>query len=149
VNSRANPEPRPGGPRAGRAPTGRAGAAPRNDPRHELGRLGEDLAARHLELAGYALLDRNWRCPLGELDLVARQGSELVVAEVKTRAGTGWGHPFEAITYAKLARLRRLAGAWCEAHPLDCEGLLVRIDAIAVIAPRGAAATVEHLRGIG
>jgi putative endonuclease len=145
VNSPSAPDPR----RSGRAPAGRAGTAPRNDPRHELGRLGEDLAARHLERAGYALLDRNWRCPLGELDLVASQGSDLVVAEVKTRAGTGWGHPFEAITHTKLARLRRLAGAWCEAHPLDCEGLLVRIDAIAVIAPRGAAATVEHLRGIG
>lgn len=135
--------------RAGRAPTGRAGSAPRNDPRQELGRLGEDLAARFLEQAGYAVLERNWRCSLGELDIVARDGGELVVAEVKTRAGSGWGHPFEAITHAKLARLRRLAGAWCEARPLECEGLLVRIDAIAVLAPRGAAATVEHLRGIG
>lgn len=135
--------------RAGRAPTGRAGSAPRNDPRQELGRLGEELAAGFLEQAGYAVLERNWRCSLGELDIVARDGGELVVAEVKTRAGAGWGHPFEAITHAKLARLRRLAGAWCEARPLECEGLLVRIDAIAVLAPRGAAATVEHLRGIG
>jgi putative endonuclease len=127
--------------------TRRASTGP--DPRQALGRLGEDLAARHLEQTGHRVLDRNWRCAAGEIDLVARTDRELVVAEVKTRTGTGFGHPFEAITHAKLARLRTLASAWCAAHPSACEGLLVRLDAIAVIAPRGQAPTVEHLRGIG
>ncbi len=66
--------------------------------------------------------------------------------EVKTRAGLGYGHPLEAITALKLARLRRLAASWCEAHPGRYER--IRIDAIAVIAPVGGAAQIEHLERV-
>ena len=83
----------------------------------ELGARGERIAERHLVRRGLTLLDRNWRCPQGEIDLVLRDGDELVFVEVKTRSSVAFGHPLEAITAAKLARLRRLAGAWCEAHP--------------------------------
>ena len=79
------------------------------------------------------MLDSNWRCPQGEIDLVALDGDELVFVEVKTRSSVAFGHPLEAITAAKLARLRRLAAAWCEAHPGRHDA--VRIDALAVIAP--------------
>ncbi len=111
-----------------------------------LGRRGEQVAADYLVGTGMAIIDRNWRCALGEIDLVMRDGGETVFVEVKTRAGLGYGHPLEAITAAKLARLRRLAGAWCEAHPGAAAS--IRIDAVAVVAPRGGGVTVEHLRRV-
>lgn len=113
----------------------------------DLGRRGEELAAQFLVAAGYTIVDRNWRCARGEIDLVAREGNDTVFVEVKTRTSTAFGHPFEAITARKLARLRRLAMAWCDAHPYR-RGM-VRIDAIAVIAGAGAAPSIEHLRRIG
>lgn len=112
----------------------------------DLGRSGEELAARYLASAGLTVLDRNWRCARGEIDLVARDGAETVFIEVKTRSSTAFGHPFEAITARKLARLRRLALAWCQAHPGRHGG--IRIDAVAVIAGGGREPAVEHLRGI-
>ena len=109
----------------------------------DLGRRGEDIAAASIVAAGLTVLDRNWRCPLGEIDIVALDGKETVFIEVKTRSSTAFGHPLEAITAQKLARLRRLAAAWCEAHP-GSRGA-IRIDAIAVIAPPAGSPTVEHL----
>ena len=116
--------------------------------RQALGAYGEDVAARYLVQAGMVLLDRNWRCPEGEIDLVLRDGDTLVVAEVKTRSGVAFGHPFEALTAAKLARLRRLANAWRVAHPEHGRLRRIRIDAVAVLAPRDAPASVEHLSGV-
>jgi putative endonuclease len=112
----------------------------------DLGRRGEELAARYLADAGYTILERNWRCARGEIDIVARSGGELVFVEVKTRAGLAYGHPFEAITARKLSRMRRLAGEWCAAHP-DERGL-VRVDAIAVLAPPDCPYRIEHLSGV-
>jgi putative endonuclease len=112
----------------------------------ELGMRGERIAERHLVARGMELLDRNWRCALGEIDLVMRDGDEVVFVEVKTRSSTAFGHPLEAITVAKLARLRRLAGAWLEAHPGVARR--IRIDAVAVLAPHRAPATVDHLEGV-
>ncbi|TPW72350.1 YraN family protein [Schumannella sp. 10F1B-5-1] len=112
----------------------------------ELGRHGERLAEQHLTGRGIRVVDRNWRCPLGEIDLVARDGDDVVFVEVKTRRGVGYGHPLEAITAVKLARLRRLAGAWCAAHP-EVRGS-VRIDAIGIVAVRGAEPRIEHLQGV-
>lgn len=113
----------------------------------DLGRRGEAIAAEFLESAGLTVIDRNWRCRLGELDLVARDEREIVVVEVKTRSGLGFGHPFEAVTPRKLARLRLLAGQWRNAHP--ALRLPVRIDVVGVTAPHGRAPRVEHLRGVG
>lgn len=111
-----------------------------------LGRRGEQLAGEYLVGLGLTIIERNWRCPLGEIDIVARDGDETVFVEVKTRAGLGYGHPLESITAAKLARLRRLAGAWCEAH--QGAAASIRIDAVAIVAPRGGGVTVEHLRRV-
>ena len=108
-----------------------------------LGRRGEAIAARHLVRSGLTIVERNWRCPHGEIDLIARDGADLVFVEVKTRSGLDYGHPLEAITPRKLARLRRLAGAWCLAHPEQTGD--IRIDAVAVIAPRVGEIEVEHL----
>ncbi len=112
----------------------------------ELGRRGEQIAAAFLERDGYAIVERNWRCAQGEIDIVARQGGETVFVEVKTRSSVAFGHPLESITARKLARLRRLAGAWCEEHPESTRR--VRIDAIGIVAPRGAEPTVEHLERV-
>lgn len=109
-----------------------------------LGRTGEQLAVDHLTALGFAILDRNWRCSLGEIDIIAREAGTTVVVEVKTRGGMGYGHPFDAITPVKLARLRRLAAAWCAEHgPVDD----LRIDAVAIVANRDGV-VVEHLRQV-
>jgi putative endonuclease len=114
--------------------------------RNALGAYGERLAAQHLVEQGMVLLDRNWRCPSGEIDLVLREGDVLVVCEVKTRTSWVCGSPHEAITAEKLARLRRLAAAWIHAHgvhPTD-----VRIDLVAVLRPRRGPSELEHVRGL-
>lgn len=109
-----------------------------------LGRTGEQLAVDHLIARGFTIIDRNWRCSLGEIDIVAREADTTVVVEVKTRGGAGYGHPFEAITPVKLARLRRLAAAWCTEHgPVDA----LRIDAVAIVANRHGV-VVEHVRQV-
>lgn len=108
-----------------------------------LGKRGEALAAEYLQGAGMQLVDQNWRCSQGEIDLVLSDGAELVFVEVKTRSSTAFGHPLEAITMGKLARLRRLAAAWCAAHP-GSHGL-IRIDAVAIVVPAFGAVVIEHL----
>lgn len=115
----------------------------------DLGRRGEELAASFLTGLGYTILDRNWRSRGGELDIVAQDADTTVFVEVKTRAGLGYGHPFEAITELKVARLRRLAMAWCDAHVTERRRARVRIDAIAVIAPRDTEPSIEHLKAVG
>src|SRR5918993_2163788 len=97
-----------------------------------LGRAGEDRAARYLVDEGYELLDRNWRCRQGELDIVAARGLEVVVVEVKTRRGDGFGHPLEAVDARKRARLWKLALAWASEHREWSRGRTLRVDAIAL-----------------
>jgi putative endonuclease len=116
--------------------------------RQALGAYGEDVAARHLtEEAGMVLLDRNWRCKEGEIDLVLRDGPVLVVCEVKTRTSCLCGTPHEAITDDKLDRLRRLGQAWMREHGVRAEE--ARVDLVAVLRPRKGRADVDHVRGIG
>ena len=111
-----------------------------------VGRYGENVAASYLTKLGWELVDRNWRGQSGEIDIVALQGSELVVVEVKTRSSDRFGHPAEAVTPVKLARLRRLTGQWLAAH--DLHPCSVRIDVIAVRTSRSGAARIEHLTGV-
>lgn len=112
----------------------------------ELGRRGENVAAEWFERRGFVVLDRNWRCASGELDLVVRGDGVTAFAEVKTRTSVAFGHPFEAITPAKAARLRRLAAEWCRQRgPVPGR---IRIDAIAVIDAWSARPSVEHLEGV-
>lgn len=111
-----------------------------------VGQYGEQVAARFLQDAGFAILERNWRCELGEIDIVARDGAALVICEVKTRRGVDFGSPLEAVTYHKLARLRRLAGRWLHDHQVSPDE--VRIDVVGVIRPHRGATVVEHLRGV-
>ena len=113
-----------------------------------LGRAGEDRAAQHLAQLGYTVLDRNWRAPGGELDLVATDGREIIVVEVKTRRGMLFGHPFEAVDDRKRRRLWRLAMAWASAHPEHAGGRPVRLDAIAIVGSHPGTATLEHLQDL-
>ncbi len=97
------------------------------------------------------MLDRNWRGTGGELDLLVRDGDVLVAVEVKTRRGTAYGHPAEAVTPAKLGRIRRLTGEWLAVHGARPGGprfAEVRVDVVAVVLPRAGAAQVEHLVGV-
>lgn len=84
--------------------------------KQELGRKGEQAAAAWYLNRGFAVLDRNWRCREGELDLVLARGDELVFCEVKTRTSTRFGTPLEAVTAAKQRRLRTLGLRWLAAH---------------------------------
>jgi putative endonuclease len=116
-------------------------------PKDVLGKHGEQLAAEFLGRAGLDIVDRNWRCQSGEIDIVAVDGNALVICEVKTRSGTGFGTPLEAITWQKARRLRRLAAQWVRDHGVVCEQ--IRIDVIGILQTRRGEFTIEHVRGIG
>ena len=127
-----------------RDPIPRSPAVPRPSARAALGAYGERVAVRLLTDQGLQVLDRNWRCRAGELDVVARDGQALVFCEVKTRSAAGFGHPVEAVTAVKRRRLRQLARAWLDAHDHHAPDL--RFDVIGVLVPRSGPARVTHLR---
>jgi putative endonuclease len=110
-----------------------------------LGAYGEHMAERHLVESGLTILARNWRCELGEIDIVARDGDVLVICEVKTRSGLEFGTPLEGVTPVKAARLRRLAARWVATHA--ARPAEIRIDLVGVLRPSRGAAVVEHVRG--
>jgi putative endonuclease len=112
-----------------------------------LGRYGEDLAARRLTEAGMTVLERNWRCRAGEIDIVARDGDALVVCEVKTRRSDAFQQPMEGVTAEKARRLHTLAELWLHEHGGPPSGG-ARIDVVGVTLPRRGAPVVEHVRGV-
>ncbi|MGW8380728.1 YraN family protein [Streptomyces sp. ODS28] len=131
--------------------------SPQQDPgrRGALGRYGEDLAVRRLSQSGLDVLERNWRCREGEIDIVARQADALVVCEVKTRRAARAGlyqHPMDALTPAKAARLRRLASRWLSERWLPQFGMPpfggVRIDLVGVLLAERGAPVVQHAEGV-
>jgi putative endonuclease len=140
-----------------------------------VGRYGERVALQHVRARGWEVLDTNWRGKDGELDIVALDGDVLVVIEVKTRSGHGFGHPAEAVTPRKLARIKRLTGQWLtvfrerlaaarlqeEAPEEAGQGSAVpvlpdvrtrfgavRIDVVAVTLQPQGRAVVEHLESV-
>lgn len=114
-------------------------------PKDALGRYGEELATEHLRRQGLTVLARNWRCAQGELDIIARDGSTLVICEVKTRRGTGYGDPVEAVGPRKLRRLRELALRWLDEQQVHVPD--IRIDVIGVLRPGSGPAVIHHIRG--
>jgi putative endonuclease len=112
-----------------------------------LGREGEQAAVEYLTERGFRILDRNWRCADGEIDIVAVERHSLVVCEVKTRSGTRYGTPLEAVGRAKRNRLRRLAVRWLNAHGVRFDE--IRIDVVGLLYEGSGGYTIEHVRGVG
>lgn len=99
--------------------------------RRALGAHGESLAARWYEARGYTVVDRNWRCRDGEIDLVLAKGRTIVFCEVKTRSSDAFGSPAAAVTAPKQARIRRVALRWLATT--DVHGVALRFDVACVI----------------
>jgi putative endonuclease len=116
-------------------------------PKDVLGRSGEQAAAEYLATHGLRILDRNWRCADGEIDIVAVERQVLVVCEVKSRTSVRYGSPLEAVGRAKRARLRRLAVQWLNAHGVRFDQ--VRIDVVGLLYEGTGGYTIEHIRGVG
>jgi putative endonuclease len=128
----------------GRTPNG--GVPPVVRAKDALGRYGEDVAARHLEADGFVVIERNWSCDLGELDIVARDGDVLVVCEVKTRRSASHGTPFEAVTQRKLHRIERLGLRWMRERGVRPASM--RVDVVSVLRPTSGPTIVEHVWGL-
>ncbi len=115
-----------------------------SDSRQQLGRWGEQLAARHLETQGYQILKRNWRCRRGEIDLVAQADDVLVFVEVKTRRGQVYGSPEEAVTAHKRQKLLQLGQFYLMEHDLD--DVEWRVDLVAVeLDQKGELVRCDHI----
>lgn len=114
--------------------------------RQSIGAYGERVAASHLKAVGMVILDRNYRCAHGEIDIVARDGDTLVICEVKTRRSLAYGLPIESVTPQKAARLRRLAKHWLAEYGMSPPS--VRIDVVGVIVPERGSARVECIAGV-
>lgn len=112
----------------------------------DLGRWGERIAGEFLVTNGYEILDRGWRCRLGEIDLVVRREDTIAFVEVKTRRGLAYGHPLEAVTLNKLTRLRVLAGEWCRDHQTQIGH--IRIDAIGIVGDGHSIDSLDHRVGV-
>jgi len=111
-----------------------------------LGRYGEDLAVEFLRRQGLTIIARNWRCSAGELDVIAREGSALVICEVKTRRSAAYGTPAEAVGARKLRRLRELALHWLDEQQVHVPE--IRFDVIGIIQPPSGRPVLQHLRGV-
>ncbi|NJN67307.1 MAG: YraN family protein [Chloroflexaceae bacterium] len=118
---------------------------PPPDFRRCLGDFGERAAAAYLIRQGYTILDQQWRCRMGEIDLVASQEGQLVFVEVRTRRSETYGSPEESLTPAKRERLRTLAWAYLEAHAQG-DTVSWRIDVIAIVVSRaGRVVRLHHI----
>ena len=111
----------------------------------EIGKRGEDAAARYLEMLGYEILERNWKCPAGEADIIARDECTLVFVEVQTRTRLQKGLPSEAVTPQKRARYERIAG-WYLHDECEFVDIPVRFDVIALLVAGKDRALVRHYR---
>jgi len=124
----------------------RAGRRPSSDGRRKLGMRGETVAADHLASIGYRIIERNWRCPVGELDLIAEDGGTLVFVEVRSRRDTGsFGTPEESVDARKQKRLRELARMYLyRGRAFDRK---TRFDVVAVtFAPDGELLGLRHVK---
>lgn len=109
--------------------------------------MGEDLAETYLIKLGYTILERNFRCREGEIDIICHIAGILVCVEVKARTSSFRGQPYEAVTRWKVVKLRRAAGAYVRTHFLPYKQ--IRIDVISLhVAPNGEATNLKHFQNI-
>lgn len=114
-----------------------------------IGRRGEGLAVDYLRGLGWTIIDRNWHCQGGEVDIIARDPGAgvptTVFVEVKFRTGRGFGDPLESITWTKARRMRASCAQWLASHHTAGE---IRIDAIGIVKSPGMAPVISHLRAV-
>jgi putative endonuclease len=115
-------------------------------PKDALGKYGEEIAVQHLTVKGLVILERNWRCEIGEIDVVAREGSDLVVCEVKTRRSEAFGAPLEAVSARKVRRMRSLALRWLDNKSVSPR--LIRFDVVGIVQPLVGPPIITHVRDI-
>ena len=109
---------------------------------NELGRWGEDLAAAFLEEKGYAIVERDWKSGHHDLDIVAKDGSTLVIVEVKTRRNRLYGNPEEAIDYKKRRSLLSAINHYTKSHRIYSN---VRFDIISIVGNIGEKSEIDHI----
>jgi putative endonuclease len=132
-------QPRPSDIPAGKSARSTHPHAPRH--RSMLGHLGEMMAADRLRKEGYLILERNYRCAQGEIDLVAAEDGVLVFVEVRTRTSEGFGSPLETIDHEKRCRLRNAARSYLRERNPACRG--IRFDVVGILLKEGAEAQIE------
>ena len=124
---------------------------PGTESKKQVGVRGQDLACAELERQGRQVLEQNWPCRLGEIDIVAwevgESGLTPVFCEVKCRSGLRIGHPLEAITFAKMRTLQQLAASWMREHHLKASA--IRLDAIGVVLVPGQPPSLTHVGAVG
>lgn len=108
----------------------------------ELGRMGENAGARYLRSRGYTILQRNWRCEAGEVDIVAQDENYLIFVEVKTRRSHELGYPAEAVTYERKKRYEKIASHYL--HSFDLDFLPVRFDVLSIEVTHDNRAHIRH-----
>ncbi|HVE81230.1 MAG TPA: YraN family protein [Myxococcales bacterium] len=111
--------------------------------RKELGDAAEQAAVELLERSGYRVVERNFRCPYGEVDVVAERGELLCFVEVRMRSSAAWGDPAHTVSWSKQRKVRRAALHWLFRHGAGADRM-VRFDVISVLG-RGKSALVEHI----
>ncbi|WP_244328495.1 YraN family protein [Yimella sp. cx-51] len=116
--------------------------------RQSLGATGEEIAVDYLRSMNWLVLERNWRCPTGELDIVGFDEADacVVAVEVKTRTTEFFGRPVEAVKQDKIDRLHRLIRQWLHEHHVRARE--VRVDLIGIVLQHGSVADLEHLRDV-
>lgn len=115
--------------------------------RIRLGALGEEAAVRHLMVRGYRIIERNWRCRLGEIDIIAMDGEELVIVEVRTKSRISFGTGAESVNLRKQRKLRQLALTFIHQHDqiLNLSEVNVRFDVISVMREEGGRLRIDHI----
>jgi len=113
------------------------------DPRHNLGRWGEAIAADYLGSKGLSIVERGFRCRFGEIDIIAQNSEVLVFCEVKTRMSETFGSPQEAVSWSKQRRLTKTAGWYLNQRSWDGD---LRFDVIAILAPKGREPLIEWIQ---
>lgn len=114
----------------------------------DLGRRGEQLAVDYLTERNHVVVDRNWRCAEGELDVVTVSDDMVVVVEVKTRSTMAFGDPLQAVDARKLSRLWRLARLWGASHATIARGRAVRLDVIGITGDEADGFELVHLEDV-